>query len=46
MQKLILEKLEELTLYTIQQDKEIDNLRKEIEQLKTENSSLKTDIQK
>lgn len=34
----LLEKVEELTLYTIQQDKEIDRLRAEIDKLKKENN--------
>jgi hypothetical protein len=34
MQKRILEKVEELTLYTIEQQKMIDQLRKEIELLR------------
>lgn len=41
MQKRILEKVEELTLYTIEQDKQIKNLQQEMENLKKENASLK-----
>ena len=46
MQKLVIEKLEELTLYTIEQGKMIDELKKEIELLKAENSSLKKSVSK
>jgi hypothetical protein len=40
MQKLVLEKVEELTLYTIEQGKMIDLLKGEIEALKAENKKL------
>ena len=46
MQKLVIEKLEELTLYTIEQGKMIAELTKEIELLKAENSSLKKTVSK
>ena len=41
MQKRVLEKVEELTLYTIEQGKLIQELQDEVKALKTENSSLK-----
>ena len=41
MQKLIMEKVEELTLYTIQQQEEIDELHKLVAELKSEIESLK-----
>lgn len=40
MNKKLLEKVEELTLYTIQQDKELKKQSKEIEYLKNQNSKL------
>lgn len=46
MQKKVLEKVEELTLYTIQQDKQIKALQQEMENLKKENASLKKAIRK
>ena len=39
MQKRLLEKIEELTLHLIQQEKEIESLRQEIQRGKTENNS-------
>ncbi len=40
MNKKLLEKVEELTLYTIQQEKELKKQSKEIERLKSQNSKL------
>jgi hypothetical protein len=40
MDSKLLQKIEELTLYTIQQQKEIENIKKENESLKTMNSKL------
>ena len=45
MQKLVLQKVEELTLYTIEQGKLINNLQNEINFLKKENKELKRIIQ-
>jgi hypothetical protein len=44
MQKQVLEKVEELTLYTIEQGKLIDNLQKEMEAIKIENKALRKAI--
>lgn len=44
MQRLQMEKIEELTLYTIQQDKDIKELNKENKMLKTELQQLKTEV--
>ncbi len=41
MQAKLLEKIEELTLYVINQDKELNELKKEVENLKEENEKLK-----
>lgn len=41
MQKQVVEKVEELTLYTIEQGKMLQELKKEIDELKAENASLK-----
>lgn len=41
MQRKVLEKVEELTLYTIEQDKQIRRLQQEMEDLKKENTSLR-----
>jgi cell division protein FtsB len=41
MQKRVLEKVEELTLYTIEQNKQIKALQQEMEILKKENKDLK-----
>jgi len=46
MQKLVLEKVEELTLYTINQDKMIDRLNNKIETLEKENRKLNDAIKK
>jgi hypothetical protein len=46
MQKRVLEKVEELTLYTIEQQKMIDQLIKEMESLKKENENLKNGLLK
>ena len=46
MQKQVVEKVEELTLYTIQQGKMLQELKKEIDALKAENASLKKAIKK
>jgi len=43
MQAKLLEKVEELTLYVINQDKELNDLKKEVEDLKEENEKLKKD---
>jgi len=45
MQKLILQKVEELTLYTIEQGKLIKDLQNEVSFLKKENTALKKTIQ-
>jgi len=45
MQKLILQKVEELTLYTIEQGKHIKDLQNEVNFLKKENTALKKTIQ-
>ena len=37
MQKILLQKVEELTLYLIEQDKEIESLKKELQSLKQQN---------
>jgi len=44
MQKQVVEKVEELTLYTIEQGKMLQELKKEIDALKAENASLKKAI--
>jgi len=44
MQKQVVEKVEELTLYTIEQGKMLQELKKEIDALKAENTSLKKAI--
>ncbi len=44
MQKQVVEKVEELTLYTIEQGKMLRELKKEIDALKAENASLKKAI--
>jgi hypothetical protein len=41
MQKLVLQKVEELTLYTIEQGKLIDELKKDLETLKKENEDIR-----
>ncbi len=41
MQAKLLKKIEELTLYVIDQDKELNKLKKEVEDLKEENGKLK-----
>ncbi len=46
MQKQVVEKVEELTLYTIEQGKMLQELKKEIDALKAENASLKKAIRK
>jgi hypothetical protein len=46
MQKQVVEKVEELTLYTIEQGKLLQELKKEIDALKAENASLKKAIRK
>jgi hypothetical protein len=46
MQKRVLEKVEELTLYTIEQQKMIDQLINEVESLKKENEDLKKGLLK
>jgi hypothetical protein len=46
MQKQVVEKVEELTLYTIEQGKLLQELKKEIDQLKAENASLRKTIKK
>ncbi|MBE9492596.1 MAG: hypothetical protein IMY70_06905 [Bacteroidetes bacterium] len=45
MQKLVLQKVEELTLYTIEQGKLINDLQNEVNLLKKENTELKKTIQ-
>ncbi|MCD4683827.1 MAG: hypothetical protein K8R86_11140, partial [Bacteroidales bacterium] len=45
MQKLVLQKVEELTLYTIEQGKLINDLQNEVNLLKKENTELKRTIQ-
>jgi hypothetical protein len=45
MQKLVLQKVEELTLYTIDQGKLINDLQNEVNLLKKENTELKRTIQ-
>jgi hypothetical protein len=45
MQKRVLEKVEELTLYTIEQQKMIRDLQLQLNELKEENQSLKEAIQ-
>ncbi len=46
MQKQVVEKVEELTLYTIEQGKMLQELKKEIDLLKAENASLKKAFKK
>jgi hypothetical protein len=46
MQKQVVEKVEELTLYTIEQNKMLLELKKEIDALKAENISLRKAIRK
>ncbi|MDP1622362.1 MAG: hypothetical protein Q8M08_08475 [Bacteroidales bacterium] len=46
MQKMVVEKVEELTLYTIEQGKMLQDLKKEIDALKAENQSLRKAIKK
>ena len=46
MQKQIVEKIEELTLYTIEQGKRIEKLDMEIKSLRAENESLKKIVKK
>ncbi len=46
MQKMVVEKVEELTLYTIEQGKMLNELKKELETLKAENASLRKAIKK
>jgi hypothetical protein len=46
MQKQVVEKIEELTLYTIEQGKMLKELKSELEQLKKENASLKKSLKK
>lgn len=46
MQKQVVEKVEELTLYTIEQGKMLRELKNEIDALKAENASLKKAIKK
>lgn len=46
MQKQVVEKVEELTLYTIEQGKMLRELKNEIDALKAENASLKKAIRK
>jgi hypothetical protein len=46
MQAKLLQKIEELTLYVIEQNKKLDGLQKEVNNLKTENESLKKQIAK
>jgi hypothetical protein len=46
MQKQVVEKIEELTLYTIEQNKILKEMRMELELLKAENASLKQAINK
>jgi len=41
MQKMVIEKIEELTLYTIEQGKLIKELQKEVESLKKANEKLR-----
>ncbi len=45
MQKLLLQKVEELTLYTIEQGKLIDELQKELKTLKDENQDIRKVLQ-
>lgn len=46
MQKMVVEKIEELTLYTIEQGKLLKELRSEVDRLKSENASLKRSMKK
>jgi len=46
MQKQVVEKVEELTLYTIEQGKMLQELKKEIDALKAENASLRKALKK
>lgn len=46
MQKMVVEKVEELTLYTIEQGKMLQELKKELETLKAENVSLRKALKK
>jgi predicted nuclease with TOPRIM domain len=46
MQKRMIEKIEELTLYTIEQSKMIKELRDRMDQLEKENSMLKENLNK
>jgi hypothetical protein len=46
MQKQVVEKVEELTLYTIEQGKMLQELKKEIDALKAENAELRKAIRK
>ncbi len=46
MQKQVVEKVEELTLYTIEQGKMLRELKKELETLKAENASLRKAVRK
>jgi cell division protein FtsB len=46
MQKQVVEKVEELTLYTIEQGKMLQELKKEIDALKAENANLRKAIKK
>ena len=46
MQKKVVEKVEELTLYAIEQGKMLQDLKAEIEALKAENNSLKKALNK
>lgn len=46
MQKNVVEKVEELTLYTIEQNKMLKELKNEIELLKKENESLRNSLRK
>jgi hypothetical protein len=46
MQKSVVEKVEELTLYTIEQNKMLKELKNEIDQLRKENESLRNSLRK
>jgi hypothetical protein len=44
MSRKLLEKVEELTLYMIQENEKITSIRQELEKLKTENEELKREL--
>jgi hypothetical protein len=46
LQTQLLQKIEELTLYLIEQNKQLQNLSKQLEEVKLENESIKNQIQK